>query len=123
MLHDIRLAVRNLAHRPVFTLTAILLLALGAGANGAVVSVVRGVLWLPLPFGAPERLVAVWPDEFVSNEDVAFWRERSHDLEQVGSLAPGWLMALAVDGAEPRKVTGAKVSANLFALLQVQPSL
>jgi putative ABC transport system permease protein len=123
MLHDIRLAVRNLAHRPAFTLTAILLLALGAGANAAVASVVRGVLWLPLPFGAPERLVAVWPDEFVSNEDVAFWRERAQALEQVASLAPGWLMALSVENAEPQKVTGAKVSDNLFALLQVQPNL
>ena len=123
LVHDIRLAIRNLAHRPAFTLTAILLLALGAGANAAVVSVVRGVLWLPLPFGAPERLVAVWPDQFVSNEEVAFWRERARRLEQVGSLSPGWLMALAVDGAEPQKVTGAKVSDNLFALLQVHPSL
>jgi putative ABC transport system permease protein len=123
LVHDIRLAIRNLAHRPAFTLTALLLLALGAGANAAVLSVVRGVLWLPLPFGAPERLVAVWPGEFVSNEEVAFWRERAQRLEQVGSLAPGWLMALAVNGAEPQKVTGAKVSDNLFALLQVQPSL
>ena len=123
VLHDIRLAIRNLAHRPAFTLTAILLLALGAGANAVVMSVVRGVLWLPLPFGGPERLVAVWPDEFVSNEEVAFWRERSRTLEQVGSVAPGWLMAMSVEGAEPQKVTGAKVSDNLFALLQVEPSL
>ena len=123
LLHDIRLAVRNLAHRPAFTFTAILLLALGAGANAAVGSVVRGVLWLPLPFGAPERLVAVWPDEFVSNDDVAFFRERAQDLEEVASLAPGWLMALSGDKAEPQKVTGAKVSDNLFALLRVQPNL
>jgi putative ABC transport system permease protein len=121
--HDLRLALRNLARRPAFALTAILLLALGAGANAAVFSVVRGVLLLPLPFGAPERLVAVWPDEFVSNEEVTFWRDRAASLDGVASVAPGWLMALAVEGAEPVKVTGARVSDNLFALLQVDAVL
>ena len=96
LLHDIRLAVRNLAHRPAFTLTAILLLALGAGANAAVGSVVRGVLWLPLPFGAPERLVAVWPDEFVSNDDVAFFRERAQEPGRGGQ--PGAGMADGIVG-------------------------
>ena len=63
LLHDVRLAVRGLARRPAFAGTAILLLALGAGANAAVFSVVRGVLLRPLPFERPESLVAVWPDE------------------------------------------------------------
>jgi putative ABC transport system permease protein len=121
--HDLRLAVRNLSRRPVYALTAILLLGLGAGANAAVFSVVRGVLLLPLPFGAPDRLVAVWPNEFVSNEDVTFWRDRAASLDGVANVAPGWLMALAVENAEPLKVTGARVSDNMFALLQVRAAL
>ncbi|HUU35256.1 MAG TPA: hypothetical protein VMW48_14425 [Vicinamibacterales bacterium] len=93
LLHDLRLALRHLIRRPAFACTAIVLLALGAGANAAVFSVVRGVLQRPLPFHAPNQLVAVWPHEFVSNEEVGFWRDRVPGLSGVGSVAPGWLMA------------------------------
>jgi predicted permease len=117
VLHDLRLAVRNLARRPVFAATAILLLALGAGANAAVFSVVRGVLLRPLPFDRPEELVAVWPGEFVSNDAISFWRERATSLSAVAGVASGWLMALAADGGEPLQVSGARVSDNLFAML------
>ncbi len=123
LLHEIRLALRNLAGRPAFALTAVLLLALGAGANAAVFAVVRGVLLRPLPFAAPAQLVAVWPDEFVSTADVDFWRERATSLQGVAHLAPGWLMALTADGGEPLKVTGARVSDNLFALLGAPAAL
>lgn len=123
LLHEIRLALRNLARRPAFALIAIVLLALGAGANTAVFAVVRGVLLRPLPFAAPDQLVAVWPGEFVATEDVDFWRERATSLASVAHLAPGWLMGLAADGGEPLKVTGARVSDNLFALLGVTAAL
>ena len=74
---DLTLSVRNLIRRPAFALTAILLLALGAGANAAVFSVVRGVLLRPLPYHQPERLAAVSPAWFLMNEDLAYWRARS----------------------------------------------
>ncbi|MGD9902845.1 MAG: ABC transporter permease [Vicinamibacterales bacterium] len=115
--HAVRLAVRSLARRPLFAGTAILLLALGAGANAAVFSVVRGVLLKPLPFAAPERLVAVWPGHFVSNEEIGVWRDRARSLADVAGVATGWLMALGADGGEPLKVTGNRVSDNYFALL------
>ncbi len=117
VLHDLRLALRNLARRPAFAATAILLLALGAGANAAVFSVVRGVLLRPLPFERPEELVAVWPGEFVSNDAINFWRDRATALSAVAGVASGWLMALAVESGEPLQVTGARVSDNLFAML------
>ena len=123
MLHDIRVGIRNLARRPAFAATAVLLLALGAGANAAVFSVVRGVLLRPLPFESPDRLVAIWPDTFVSNDDVAFWRQRAPALASVATVSPGWLMALASDDAPPLKITAAKVSANLFSVLGVGAAL
>ena len=121
--HDLRLAVRNLRRRPGFALTAILLLGLGAGANAAVFSVVRAVILRPLPLAAPDELVAVWPEEFVSNDDIGFWRDRAPSLAAVASVAPGWLMALVAEGGEPLKVTGARVSANLFETLGVRAAL
>ncbi len=55
----LRLAVRSLRRRPGFTLLAILILALGIGANGAVFSVMHAMLLRPLPFAEPDQLVDV----------------------------------------------------------------
>ncbi|MGE0362753.1 MAG: ABC transporter permease [Vicinamibacterales bacterium] len=123
LLHDVRLAVRGLARRPAFAAAAILLLALGAGANAAVFSVVRGVVLRPLPFASPERLVAVWPGEYVSNEDIGFWRDRASSLPAVAGMATGWLMALGAEGGEPLKVTGNRVSDNFFEVLGTTAAL
>jgi putative ABC transport system permease protein len=118
-LHDLTLAVRHLLRRPAYTVTALLLLALGAGANAAVFSVVRGVLLRPLPYHHPERLVMVWPDTFVNNEDLTFWRERAHSFDAIAAISPGWMMSLVVPGLEPVKVTGGRTSDNFFTTLGV----
>jgi hypothetical protein len=57
---DARYAVRLLARSPGFSLTVILTLALGVGANTAMFSVVHGILFRPLPFPHAERLASVW---------------------------------------------------------------
>lgn len=121
--HDVRFAVRHLVRRPLFALTAVALLALGAGANAAVFSVVRAVLLRPLSFESPDRLVALWPGTFVTNDDIGFWRDRVPSLGAVASVSPGWLMALVADGGEPLKITGARVTGNLFDLLGTAPAL
>jgi hypothetical protein len=54
---DLRLSLRTLRHTPGFTVIAILVMALGIGANVALFTVVRGVLLKPLPFHDPDRLV------------------------------------------------------------------
>lgn len=110
-------AVRSLFHRPGFAVAAILLMALGAGANAAMFSLVRGILLRPLPYAQPDRLVAVWPDRFVSNRDIGYFREHARSYEQVAGMAPGFMMALVAEGMEPLRVTGGKVSDNMFATL------
>ena len=118
--HDLTLAIRNLLRRSAYTVTALLLLALGAGTNAAVFSVVRGVLLRPLPYSEPDRLVMVWPDTFVNNEDLTFWRDRAHSFESIAAISPGWMMSLVVPGLEPVKVTGGRTSDNFFTTLGVR---
>jgi predicted permease len=55
-LFDVRYALRQLRRQPSFTLVAVLILALGIGANTAIFSVIDKLLFEPLPFRAPERL-------------------------------------------------------------------
>ena len=122
-LPDLTLAVRHLIRRPGFAAAAILLLALGAGANAAVFSVVRGVLLQPLPYQAPEQLVALWPEGFVNNEDLTYWRERTRSFQTIAAVSPGWLMSLVTEGAEPLKVTGGRTSDNFFMALGISAAL
>ena len=75
--HTIRLAVRSLRRRPGFSAVAIVTIALGAGANAAVSAVAYGILLKPLPFDQPDRLVAVWPGQFMSQVELRYVREHA----------------------------------------------
>ena len=90
MFTDLKYALRGLAKRPSFSAIAILILALGIGANTAIFSVVEGTLLRPLPFSHPERLVRIFEaqDERgargastnLSDQTVQRWREFGHDI-------------------------------------------
>src|ERR1700723_1139860 len=64
---DLRYPVRPLARTPGFTVTAILVMALGIGATAALFTVVRSVLLNPLPYPNSSRLVSLYESDTVSN--------------------------------------------------------
>jgi putative ABC transport system permease protein len=85
MVTDFRYALRHVRKNPGFSTLAVLVLSLGIGANTAVFSVVDAVVFRPLPFADPDRIVSltsVWPEKgtraaVVSLPDVMDWRAGS----------------------------------------------
>ncbi len=70
---DIRYGVRMLRKNPGFTAVAVLTLALGIGLNSAIFSVAYGVLWRPLPYPDPDRLVVVAASQQIETGVKTFW--------------------------------------------------
>ncbi|HXG64346.1 MAG TPA: ABC transporter permease, partial [Blastocatellia bacterium] len=126
-LQDLRYGLRALLKRPGFTVTAVLALALGIGANSAIFSVVNAVLLRPLPYKDPERLTLIWtrfepdlPQNWVSGPEVIDFRERSNSFEEFGVIA--WTNLNLTGSGEPEQIQVGAVSANLFPLLGVEPA-
>ncbi len=127
LIQDLKFGMRMLRKNPAFTLIAVITLALGIGANTAIFSVVNGVLFRPLPYYEPERLVMVWadrpvlqaqtglPDFPVTVADFLDWRDQNQVFEQMATME-GWRMNLT-DGGEPESLVGLRASASLFPLL------
>lgn len=127
-LRDLRYAGRSLAKNPVFSLVAVVTLALGIGANSAVFSVVNGVLLKPLSFEDPERLVVLEEATeqgnslLVSHPNFVDWREQSRSF--TGMLSVTFAMAQPVlGGAEPLVVPAVGVSREFFRVLGVKPAI
>ena len=131
LLQDIRFSVRSLIKTPGFTAVAIIILALGIGANTAIFTVVNAVLLRPLPYSNPDRLVMLWETNPrfqiaggtvpVTPGDFMDWREQNTVFEYVCALGVGhWNLT---GSGEPERISGASVSPNLFRLMGAEPHL
>jgi putative ABC transport system permease protein len=129
MRNDIRYALRTLLRERAFAAMVVLSLAVGIGANTAIFSVVNGVLLRPLPYRDPERLFTIrevvpklahlYPTLPVNLSHYLEWRKRCSALESIAIMRPA---ALNLTGAgEPELLTSARVSANTFQVLGVNP--
>ena len=130
LLQDLRYGARLLIKQPGFTLIAVLMLALGIGANTAIFSLVNNVLLRPLNYPDSERIVTIWEDhtrregparEWTSPPGYQDWREQSTVFSHTAALT-GWAPTLTEAG-EPERLAGASVSSEAFAVLGVKPML
>jgi predicted permease len=120
---DLRYTARTLLKNPGFTALAVLVLALGIGANTGIFSVVNSILLKPLPYRDPDRLVvALHSGQFpVSPADYLDYKRQVPAFEQLAA-AQAWGGALS--GAEKTEVlSGLQVTANLMPMLGVAPKL
>jgi putative ABC transport system permease protein len=117
---DIRAAWRQFRLRPALCATALLTLALATGANTALFSVANAVLWQPLPFNEPDRLVFLW-DVGANGSRQPLAPARGLDFRQSGSLAGLALISqrsFVITGLGPAEQwRGASVSSNFFDVL------
>jgi putative ABC transport system permease protein len=125
LLQDVRFGARTLLRNPAFAFVAVVTLALGVGANAAIVSVVNAVLLRPLPWGEPDRVVTIWSrwtafdKTWVSDGEVNDYRREAKTLAAVGAWDEG-AVNLTGDG-NPERIASGTVTANLFSVLGVQP--
>ncbi len=122
---DLRYAARGLRKNPLFTLTAVLTLALGIGGTTAVFSLVRGVLLRGLPYPESERIVElVETNERIGEmsaswHDFLDWRAQARSFSQMAAVQT--VSVALTDSGDPEQVPALNVSASLFPLLGVQP--
>jgi predicted permease len=127
-IRDIRFALRALRRAPAFTAAAILTIAIGVGANGAIFSVTDAALLRPLPYREPNALVDIWgtsPTSSIGKSDVSYpnfldWQQRSTAF--VGLAAYNSNSMVLQHGDAPRVLLVGKTSANFFDVLGIRPA-
>jgi putative ABC transport system permease protein len=132
LLQDLRYGARTMLRSPGFTITAVLALALGIGANTAIFSVVNAVLLRPLAFDQPDRLMQVWhtppqksfpgmPTFAVSPANFLDWRSQNHSFD--GMSAYGFGRYTLTGTGHPEAIRMVAATVGLFAILHAQPLL
>jgi putative ABC transport system permease protein len=129
VIQDLRYGVRLLLSSPGPMLIALLALTLGIGANTAIFSVVNAVVFRPLPFDHPDRLVMLREkflqragrDINVSPRDYDAFNRQAESFDGIAGY-DGAGFNLSGDG-DPELIPGAFVTPNLFSVLGAKPIL
>ena len=118
---DVRYGGRSLLRSPGFTLAAIVALALGIGANSAILSVVDGVLLRPLSYVAPDRLVTLLSKGYnpVAPANYFDWKRESTSFERMGA-AEYWTTTITGSG-DPEKLYALHLTSDVLPMLGVAP--
>jgi putative ABC transport system permease protein len=127
LLQDLRYALRTLRRMPGFAVVALLTLALGTGATTVIFTVINGVLFKPLPYAQPDRLVTLHEKTEKATQFGNLWslaypnfldcRSQSHSLTMAAWRYTGGTIS---GPGDPEYVDGFQVSSGLFEILGVR---
>ncbi len=136
LLHDVRYSARTLLRTPGFAVIAILVMALGIGANVALFTVVRSVVLKPLPYRDPSQLVTIYEADYGGNHpqwspylpvdagSMKDWEQATRGMVEMTFLSPWQGYNLSAEGGKmPEMINAAWCSGNFFTTLGVQPIL
>jgi putative ABC transport system permease protein len=119
---DARYAARRLRTRPVYSLLAVLTLALGIGGTAAVFGIARPLLFDPLPYANADQVAAFWRSGWWNEQEFTYMRDKFAGFQKVATYRP---MDVTIrDGDAPtRLLTGIAASHELFDVLGARPHL
>ena len=125
---DVRIAIRSLLKNPGFLVVVILSLALGIAANCTIFSVVDTLLYRPLPYPQPEKLVVIWQTEQAHPDQrnappiaqQVDWNKQNHVFEDIALISFNDTASVSGLG-EPRPLRTQYLTPNLFSLLGAKP--
>lgn len=133
ILRDVRLGIRTLLRAPGFAFIAVLVMALGIGANVALFTVVRSVLLKPLPFKDSDRLAMLYEQDSanalrgnfspVAPGIYAEWRKQNHSFSDLAISRESRVGLSGSGGQLPEKLASAEFSWDMLSTLGVQPAL
>ncbi len=122
---DVRVSWRSLRRDPVFAIVALVTLAVGIGATTAIFTVVNAVLLRPLPYPAPDRMVAIWQvtrasdRASVSVPNFRDWQADARTFTAMATFRGGPTTVLG--GTEPTRADAYVVSGDFFRVLGATP--
>ena len=122
---DVTYGLRQLRHRWVATLLAILTLGIGIGAVAAVFSLLNAVVLRPLPFPEPDRIVTLWStrqghDDIVTPRNFDSWRRGARSFTQLAALQRTTFTLSEAGSA--MQVPGGEVTSDFFSIFGISPS-
>jgi len=131
LLHEFRLALRDLLKTPGHTFAAVLTLALAIGANSAIFSAVHAVLLRPLPIRQPDDLVICWESDRLHNLGVVAlsyrnfqdWSANSRSFNQTAAIGSSSWPAVVDGQGESARLSSSGVSVSFFETLGARPEL
>lgn len=126
---DLRYGGRVIRKNPALSLTIVITVALGIGANATIFGVINAVLLEPLPYKDPDRLVRLWQSNpgqnqiegLVSAPNFLDWKTQQTTFEDLAALE---LATFNLTGSgEPQRIPAARITANLVPTLGVAPAI